>query len=50
MGSDITYRCVSPLRFEITLKMVSGLRGISLENGGALTIVVLHLEILEHQH
>lgn len=38
MGSDITYRCVSPLRFEITLKWYRDCRGIELGNAGALTI------------
>ena len=38
MGADITYRCIDTLKFEITLKWYRDCRGISLNNGGALTI------------
>ena len=38
MGADITYRCIDTLKFEITLKWYRDCRGISLNNGGSLTI------------
>ena len=38
MGADITYRCIEPLKFEITLKWYRDCRGIPLNRGGNLTI------------
>jgi hypothetical protein len=38
MGADITYRCIEPLKFEITLKWYRDCRGVALHGGGGLTI------------
>lgn len=38
MGSDITYRCIDTLKFEVTLKWYRDCRGISLNNAGTMTV------------
>lgn len=37
MGADITYKCISPLRFEITLKLYRDCRGITLSHWKRIT-------------
>ena len=38
MGADITYRCVEPLKFEVTFKWYRDCRGIPINNGPSIRV------------